>query len=498
MADEIEIKFRVTPEALKAAQGLRGLGKCDSPKRQKLRSVYFDTPNGKLRKMGFTLRVRHAGGTRLQTVKSEADGTLVRNEWECEIDGDLPDLSRLDKSPLPRLKHAKFIPLFETVVTRTTIPVRLGDALLEIALDHGFIRTNRQRMPLNEIEIELKQGHPADVMQLAQRLTRKIDAAYEVRAKSERGFALADGEMAIESRARNLPMRAKMNAVEAFRRIAMECLRHVVANEEAVRAENPEGIHQMRVGLRRLRAAMSLFKPMLADRQSAAVKADLKWLTERLGPARDLDVFVRDSVAPLEETASEVTLLRRELEQRRKAEFELARTAISGERYRKLILKVLFWLHGGVWSSSDDALVAIQRQRPVTEFAREVMEWRLHKIVRRSRKVKHLEPHTRHKLRIAIKKLRYASEFFEALFKGKRRRCAMQASLEELQEALGRLNDIAVHRQMSGEVVRPPRRQQKALAMGLVAAREAAGVGACLAAARKAARRLHAEKPYWR
>ncbi len=227
-------------------------------------------------------------------------------------------------------------------------------------------------------------------------------------------------------------------------------------------------------------------------------QTELKWLTEQLGPARDFDVFVRHSVAPLEDSASEIKLLQRDLEVRRDDGFEQACAAIADARYRKLVLRVLFWLHSGAWSTTDDDLVAAQRQRTVVELAREELDLRLKKIVRRVRKLKHLEAQKRHKLRIAIKKLRYAGEFFAALFKGSRRRIAMAATIEVLQDALGRLNDIAVHRQMTGDIVRSPNRQQKAFAMGLVAAREEASVKSCLAVARKAGRQLRAEKPFWR
>lgn len=498
MADEIEIKFRVTPETLQAVPHLRGCGICGPLKRRKLHSVYFDTPNGKLRQKGLTLRIRHAGNRRLQTVKSETKGPFVRNEWECEIAGDLPDLARLGGTPLSRLKHPEFIPLFETVVTRTTVPVLFGDSQLEIALDRGYIRAKRHRKQLNEVEIELKQGDPIDLVHLAQRFADQFDVSYEVQAKSERGFALVDGDGATASGARELALRRKMTPAEAFRYIGMECLRHVVANEEAGQAENPEGIHQMRVGVRRLRAAISLFKLMLADRESTSIKAELKWFAGQLGPARDLDVFVRECVAPLENSASEVKLLRQDLEQRRDTGFEQARAALTSDRYRNLVLKILFWLHCGTWSTTDDELAAAQRRRPATDFAREILAQRFQKISRRSRKLRHLEPYKRHKLRIATKNLRYACEFFSALFKGKRRRAGMIAALEELQDALGRLNDIATHRQMTGEIVRPPKRRQKAFAMGLVTARDETDVEALLSAACRAARHLGAEKPFWR
>jgi len=75
-------------------------------------------------------------------------------------------------------------------------------------------------------------------------------------------------------------------------------LNQIVNNHGALTKGDPEGVHQMRVGLRRLRAAMSLFAALLGDRQTAAIKNELKWLAGELGPARELDVLVSRVVTP--------------------------------------------------------------------------------------------------------------------------------------------------------------------------------------------------------
>lgn len=498
MSDEIELKFQVPAKALAAVKRLKWISPSGPVKRQKLRSVYFDTPDQKLRAQGLFLRVRHIGRKRLQTLKAAGDAPFARHEWECEIDGTIPDLSRLKKTPLGPIKQSALKPMFETGVTRTAIPLQFAGSAIELALDKGEIRCAGRREPICEIEIELKAGDPAAIVKFAARLARSVPLRYAVNAKSMRGFALYDGTPGVESHAGAIPLKRKTSVGEAFRTIGLECLRQVVANEAAVRSANSEGVHQMRIGLRRLRAAMSIFKPLLADRESRAVKRELKWLTGQLGAARDFDVFVHESLAPIKTAAVEVKVLRRDMEAKRAVGFVHARQAVDGERYRKMVLKILFWLMAGDWSTRGDALAL--RARLVSALAAEVLEQRTRKIIKRTRKVAHLEPLKRHKLRIAVKKLRYATEFFAALFGGAKKRKAVLADvLETLQAALGRLNDFTVHRRMAGEIVgkSSAKRPQAAFAMGIVTGQEQGEIKVCLDGARKAGAALKSQRPFW-
>lgn len=506
MADEIEIKLRVPSKMLETAKKMPWLQPliCGPIARKTLRSVYFDTAKFKLRDKGVVLRVRHQGRKRLQAVKSEGDQAFARNEWEGEIGGDEPDLARLKGTPLSRLKKLKLRPVFETVVTRTTIPLRSNGSELELALDKGSVRTTNRRQPISEIEIELKNGDPAEVVRLARCLSSRLPVIYEPKSKPERGYALIAGESGCAVRARPVSLSREVTVAGAFCAIGLECVRHLASNEGAVRAADPEGVHQMRVGLRRLRAAISLFKELLRDPESEAIKAELKWLTEQLGPARDFDVFVRESVAPLQDAAAEVTVLREEMEQKRDDGFSRARSAVDSERYRKLVLNTVFWLASGAWSTNQDDLARALRERDAVSFASEILELRIAGIIRKAKKLKKLDAHKRHKLRIAIKKLRYAGEFFGALFDGgkaRKRQRRLAETLEQLQDALGRLNDFTVHRKLAGDIVRrgknKDRRPEKAFAMGLVTGREQSKYEVCITAAKKASGRLAARRPFW-
>jgi inorganic triphosphatase YgiF len=94
-----------------------------------------------------------------------------------------------------------------------------------------------------------------------------------------------------------------MAVKEAFDVIAYSTLRHFSSSANGVRSLDSEAVHQMRVGLRRLRAAVSLFKSSLPGPSTAKIKTDLKWLANELAPAREIDVLVRERIRPLRHVA---------------------------------------------------------------------------------------------------------------------------------------------------------------------------------------------------
>jgi inorganic triphosphatase YgiF len=516
MPEEIEIKLTVPPDALSRVARLPWIRASSggSVKHQKLVSVYFDTARFSLRDHHISLRVRRAGRLRLQTIKSDANGragAFGRTEWEQEIADDVPDLSVVEKTalaPLTRRKLERNLqPVFETEVWRTTVPLHVGDSDLELAIDRGHIRAGERNEPISEIEIELKQGDAAEVSRIAGRLAKMLSTAYEPLSKPERGYALREGRAGGAVHAARVVIARELSTGESFKLIGLSCLNHMAANGCAVRRGDGSGIHQMRVGLRRLRAAVSVFRELLRDSQTEKITAELKWLTEQLGPARELDVFVKESIASLAEArpdVSEIAELRRDFEQRRKVGFANAKAAVATERYRRLVLDVALWLAHGDWSTSSDAWHEARRQRPVLGFATTVLSARARKVIKRLRKLNKLGPHDRHKLRIDVKKLRYATEFFSTLFDGpkvrtRQRQCAK--SLKDLQDALGKLNDISVHQRIAREIIGARKRAddlpQKAYALGLVMERERRQAASCIAAAMKAGRRLARLRPFW-
>src|SRR5262249_45187208 len=155
--------------------------------------------------------------------------------------------------------------------------------------------------------LELKSGRLIDLFRLAKAIERKSEAELDLQSKAERGYDLAGGTDQHAVFAKAIELGSDMTADEAFRVIARSAVRQFSGNADAVRNSDPEGIHQMRVGLRRLRAEISLFSKLLSGVGTQKIKAQLKWLTGELAPARELDVFVTENIEPAKNDA----LLRR-------------------------------------------------------------------------------------------------------------------------------------------------------------------------------------------
>jgi CHAD domain-containing protein len=246
---------------------------------------------------------------------------------------------------------------------------------------------------------------------------------------------------------------------------------------------------------------------MLLGRETEVVKRELKWLTEQLSPARDLDVLIAGQVHPLREAepvGAEAGVLERDLKVRRKAGMEKARAAMDSERYRANGLQVALWLAYGAWSRSRARSIKAYREAPLDEFAAGILAKRLKKILKTTRRLERLDPRGRHKLRIAVKKLRYACEFFAGVFRGGRRDARRERfgkALKSLQGSLGTLNDIEVHKRFAHAIARSgidsSMRSREALAMGFITGREDKQVATCLADVQKAAAKLDKLPAFW-
>jgi inorganic triphosphatase YgiF len=516
MAREIELKLHAPAKAAARLPKTPWLEKLATApaRRQRLVSVYFDTPAFKLRKAGLSLRVRHQGDKTVQTVKRDprgACGALTRQEWEWEITGDEPDLDVVEHTALAQFNlkklGRKLRPLFETDVERVAILLERQDNKLELAIDRGELRAGNRSERLSEIELEVKDGKTIETVNLARRIAAETAASYGTKSKGERGYALSAGEEHAPVFGDEIPLRPAMPAGQALQAIGFSCLHHFAANHDAVAHGDPEGVHQMRIGLRRFRAALSLFKEVVQQPDVEHIKSELKWLTDQLGAARDFDVLLKEGVQRLrrqEPEAGEVAALENDLEHRRRAAFARAKAAVVSDRYRRLVLECAFWLAGGDCFTSRDPLIAARRDILVSDFVAAELTRRTGKIIKRSKKLRALDARRRHKLRIAIKKIRYACEFFANVYTGRkaaRRRKEFAATLKGIQSGLGRLNDVQVHGRLAHRFAHPgrgaARQTEKAFAIGLLAGREHAEARAILADAIEAARKISDTKPFW-
>ena len=302
---EIKLEFDPADAARLVAHSLLRA----APQQQNLVSIYFDTPSETLHKAGVYVRIRDINGRRVQTIKAaKSDGGLFdRFEWEREVKGRTPNFSGVARGALKSLftpdLRASLRPVFETRVTRTIYRLTYEASDIELAIDQGEIAAAAKHSAISELELELKGGDTKSLFSLARVFADTVPLILGVKSKAERGYELLHDDPGKPEKAAEVDIPPTLTAGEAFRVVAHNCLRQILANEAATRAGRAKSLHQMRIGLRRLRAALAIFAAALADEQMDRIKAELKWVTRELGPARDLDVFAANVLAPSRDSA---------------------------------------------------------------------------------------------------------------------------------------------------------------------------------------------------
>lgn len=464
-AKEIELKFELDAEDVaRTASHPLLRDTLVPPEERNLVSVYFDTAEFALRKAGVYLRVRDTGAGYVQTVKSmrsEAE-PMQRLEWERQITSPRPELEHAEGTALAPLLtpevRASLRQLFVTVVKRKTFLVASGESEIEIALDQGEILSGEGRCPISELELELKCGETKDLFSLARTFTQALPLRLAVKTKAERGYELVEGGTHEVEKAAEIDIKPDIASAEAFHAIAHSCFRQIIVNELAMSKGQAEGLHQMRIGLRRLRAAIAIFDDVVADERQEKIEAELKWITRELGPARDLDVFAAVVLKPLREAKpgdERVAAVYRDVEQKRAAAYARAAAAARSDRFRNVVIDSVEWIDAGPWSTQDKEREE-KRTRPIAELARKELARLRKRVKKKGADLRHQSVQQRHKLRIRAKRLRYATEFFAGTFAGEmsdKRRGESLAALKDLQDALGGLNDIATRPALITHVV---------------------------------------------
>jgi CHAD domain-containing protein len=258
----------------------------------------------------------------------------------------------------------------------------------------------------------------------------------------------------------------------------------------------------MRVGLRKLRAAISIFAKLLNDRQTARIDSEIIWMTGELGSARDLDVYIKTRIEPLRKLRPRKIGLREfagDLDVRRRAAFKKMKHAVDSSRYRSLILDILQWIEAGEWLKRS----RIGASRPVRRFAAKSVAQQCKKVLRKQKGVAEFDSRQLHKLRIRFKKLRYSCDFFGSLFDSRKmshRRRRFNDCVADLQDNLGALNDISVHQKMATALVAEKTSTQHSkrdFAAGIVSGREQGEIETYLNTVSKTARKLSQMRPFW-
>lgn len=485
-ACEVELKFEFCPADRGALEHLIA-AHSDGCARHRLASIYFDTPQQTVRRHGFSLRVRKRGPHHVQTIKAdEADsaGLFAREEWERPVPGERPVLDGDDQpltAAIGRSGLSKIAPAFACDVERASWDVSFEGAQVEASIDHGEISAGAIAARICELELELKGGSPRALFDLARRLDGEVPLRLGVRSKADRGYRLLDASPPRAAKAEPVPLDPAMSAGEAFRRIAMLCVRQYRLNEAVLlERHDPECVHQARVALRRLRTAFSLFKPLFAGDESAAlIKAEARLLATGLGDVRNLDVLS-------ERLGKRAPAALRDARDRA---FEHVRAELLSARSRLLLLDLLEWSTLGDWRArpADARLL----NAPIPDVAAGVLDRARKRFRRAADGLSTSSEQDCHATRIAAKKLRYASEFFASLCttpKARRRHAAWLAAIEAVQDRLGALNDIVVGERILADLGKAPKRSAADTAMLAGLRTEADRSSEALAAA----------KPFWR
>ncbi len=415
---------------------------------QALSARYFDTPDLHLLRHGAGLRVRKIDGAWIQTMKaggSVQSGLHRRNEWEGPVDRPWPRLGKLRKLIGDQQQwldvldgddlKARLEPLFVVTVQRHSWELDVDGNHIELVLDHGHIERHGHQVPVNEIELELKHGDPASLFAFALQLQEQLPMRLSNTNKAERGYMLCRQTGTVPYRAQSVSLEPDATAADARLAILNNCLQHIQRNENAViEGDDAETLHQMRVGVRRLRSALKLFEACAPC--PPALQEDINWLGTELGAARDWDVLLASTLTHIQASPggrNSVLDLQALALKTAHAKRRAAAQALLSQRYTRLLLTMGLWMQ----------LPAEGLDEAATAFANRTMQ-RLHKkLLKRAQRMDDSAPETVHRSRIAAKRARYALEFFHSLYSGKALRSYLK-TLSATQEELGRHNDLVV------------------------------------------------------
>lgn len=506
MPNEVELKLNIAPAdiprlrkhpAILSAQTAR-------PVTRKLTSIYYDTPRLALLDAGVSLRVRRMSGGWFQAVKAAGHasaGLHQRMEWEDIIAFGHPDFSKITDPALTKIfddpvLRAALAPIFRTEVRRTEWQLAWdnGDHV-ELALDLGELVAGEHREPIREIELELKGGATARLFELALALQHDLTLTLENVSKAQRGYARYRPQPPTVVRAQGIHLKKHMAAHAALRQIAWECLAQLQGNQAMVlHGSDVEGIHQMRVALRRLRSSLSVFQSIIDTETRTALGGEIRWIAATLGHARDLDVFIQQTLPPmLRHLQRPPGLL--ELRDRAGAAqtraYEAARTALTSPRYQTLLLSL------GAWLEREPPAMPGTHPPEVMSVAQGMLDKRYRQLRRHGRRLAEMQPEERHAARIAAKKLRYAAEFFASLYPERETRPFLR-DLAALQNILGDLNDIAVTEHLVRDLAGNRPGKPLAESLQLFAGWNASDAMHQLERMRAAWQNLAHGKPFWR
>lgn len=452
-SEEIEVKLSLPPEQASSFRRSTLLRdhKTARAKTAMLVSTYFDTTDLLLRRNKMALRIRRSGHLREQTLKwanQPTGGLQTRTEYNLPLKSDEPDIEALNVPELSfvheLLKEAKGIaPIFASHIKRTIWVLDFNASRIEVALDEGEIRSGSRSAPVSEIELELIEGESIALVDLAIQFAKRLDICPEVDSKAGRGYALFRGEPPGAARVKPRKLTRDTSIRDAFKNVMHAGIKQLLANRPVILSgQDIEGVHLGRVAVRRMRAALASFKPALNEGAMEKARTELRWMQQELGPARDWDVFLEETIIPLQSRMpdnSALKALTKMANAEKSAGYERAEALLASRRFAGSLL----WLER--WLLEEDGTAGSGR---IADFAASRLNVRWKKARKLAgNDVLALPESTLHEVRIELKKLRYLAQLFKSLYPPERTRPYMRR-LSAMQDCLGGLNDAVVQQEL--------------------------------------------------
>ncbi|MEO7851040.1 MAG: CHAD domain-containing protein [Rubrivivax sp.] len=438
---EIELKFQVPQQHRDAVAKAVGTA---TAVRVRLQAQYFDSDDRRLAQARIALRVRKQGRLWVQTLKGAGDGLWQRVEHELPVvvargqqpvaDPALHDGTAAGEALHRALGDASLVPTYASNVGRLQRLMRASGCVVELAFDQGELLAQDRRWPLCELEFELKGGRATAMAGVAARWVQRFGLTLDVRSKSERGDRLARGvTLGAPVKAQALNLSRDVEAQAAVRAIINHCMAQVLGNASEIAHGDsaPDHLHQLRVGLRRLRTALGDLGDLLPAVNPAWQPA-LRQIFGGLGAARDIDALALTLLPALHKAGA--------------GELQLPGNDAAAPPRSVLVASAtnVLWLELLACAADEQAPVTdVHPEQPFAEPLRARLA-HLHKQIKGdARRFGSIDDEKRHRLRKRIKRVRYLCDFSAGLY-GKKSRQKFLKPLAAAQEALGQFNDVCV------------------------------------------------------
>lgn len=444
MATETELKLYCSPDEIARVEShpLITVGAVQGPSKR-LENTYFDTPSLALHQERIALRIRTTPTEQLQTVKCAAKsvaGLSSRPEWETHYAGTF-DFSGVDagkvRSALEERKP-ELVPVFTTAFERRTWRIDVSKKItILVMIDRGHVSSVDRILPISEVELELFKGKPEDLLDFAIALATHLPLVPHNVSKAERGYQLFLNQEDTPQKTAPSPLDVKQTSAEAFHLLATQGMQVWQANLlGTLTLPDQEFVHQFRVSLRRLNSLLKVFKSALPDRFQRQWTQRLKDLSQITGDVRDLEVMQNCILQPIQQSSDQ------------QAQALVSAVLVVSEEERQAALAQVQQLGFGgpvlLFARDIQELATDDFPKNLPRFAEKQLSG-LHRnaLTRLAKTLKSPTSTNAHRLRIALKHLRYSCEFFAPLFDNEEM-VLFAKSVANLQDEFGFINDFHV------------------------------------------------------